>query len=174
MADISVEQKQGGSASWIWAIAAVVAVVGLMGWLFTTQTTTTQVVTEDAVVADTLADGSAEPEAEAAELAAIGAAPDSFAGRELRVDGVEVAAVLGNRGFWADVPGSNPFLVILGPEVTDAEWLESGATVAVEGTVEPVTDAALNEWVEAEAIRTAARDEASFATHFLQVNEVEL
>ncbi|MQA90698.1 MAG: hypothetical protein GEU90_10745 [Gemmatimonas sp.] len=179
MADISVEreQKQSGNFTWIWAIAAIVAVVGLMAWLFSTQPTATEVVTADGALTETPAE-TAEPAStdagEAVELPAIGATPDAYMGRELRVSGVEVAAVLGTRGFWADVPGANPFLVILGPEVDDASWLTGGATVTLEGTVEPVTDTELDAWVEGETIRTAARDEASFATHFLQVNQVEM
>jgi hypothetical protein len=180
MADISVEKERkqgGGGLTWLWAIAAIVAVVGLMAWLFSTQPTETQVVTTDGEVADTMAapgGAGAAAGAEAAELPAIGATPDAFMGREVRVSDVEVAAVLGDRGFWANVPGANPFLVILGPEVADTGWLASGATVTVEGTVEPVTDDALNQWVQGQTIRTAARDEASFATHFLQVNQIEM
>lgn len=180
MADISVERKQGsgggGNAMTIvWAIVAIASVVGLMAWLLSTQGTTTQVVTEGET-GDTLAaesGGATETAGEAADLPSIGAAPDSYVGRNLQVSGVEVAAVLGNRGFWADVPGTNPFLVILEPDVTDTAWLESGATVTVEGTVEPVTDATLDQWVQAEAIRPAARDEASFATHYLRATGVQ-
>ena len=47
------------------------------------------------------------------------------------VDEVAIAAVLGDRGFWADIPGQNPFLVIVGPTVTDASWVAAGDTVGV-------------------------------------------
>ena len=100
MADISVERKNGGGSSgltWIWAIAAVASVLGLMVWLLSTQGTTTTVVTEGATT-DSLAAGAPAPAggtAETADLPAIGAAPDSYMGRELQVAGVEVAAVLG-------------------------------------------------------------------------------
>ncbi len=172
MADINVEAKQDGNKSWILALVAILAIVGLMAWLFSTQSTTTQVVT-DTVGADTAAVEEAST-AETAELAAVGAAPDSFAGRVIRVEDVDVAAVLGERGFWADVPGANPFLVILGPEVADAAWLNGDATLSMEGTVEPVTEEVLDEWVTGTIIREQARDEAGFATHYFQAVDVDV
>jgi hypothetical protein len=164
MADISVERKKGGEFTWIWAGAAILAVVGLMAWLFTTQPTTTQVVTGPA--GDTAAE--AESTAQVVNLAEVGANPDAFAGREVRVENATVAAVLGNRGYWADVPGANPFLVIIDPTAGDAGWIAGGASRTLEGTVHPVTDEELETWVLSQAIRPEARDEASFATHYLR------
>ncbi|MEX2570290.1 MAG: hypothetical protein WD737_03225 [Gemmatimonadota bacterium] len=171
MADIRVEKKSGGNLTAVWAVAAVVAILALMAWLFMTQETTTEVITEAAV--DTTEVEEEASTVEAVELSAVGATPDAFAGREIRVDSVDVAAVLGNRGFWADVPGANPFLMILAPETGDPSWLNADATATFEGTVEEVTDAELDQWVQTQAIREQARDEASFATHYLRVTGVE-
>lgn len=167
MADISVEQKKSGTFSRIWAAVAILAVLGLMLWLFTNQQTTTQVVqTRDTVEDPAAVEGPGS--AEVVQLSALGANPDGFVGREVRVTNVEVASVLGNRAFWADVPGANPFLVVLAPEAGDASWVANEATSTLQGTVEPVTDTELDAWVQSQAIRPEARDEAGFATHYLR------
>lgn len=171
MADISVEQKKGGDLTWIWAAAAIIAIVALMAWLFSTREAA-----ETAVVTDTGADTTAVAEAAgppATDLAAVGGTPDQFVGQEIRVENVPIAAVLGDRGFWAEIPGQNPFLMVVGPEVTDAGWVAAGDTVSLSGTVQPVTEEVVNEWVTAGSIREGASAEASFATHYMQVTQAE-
>lgn len=167
MADISVERKKGGDLTWIWAAAAIVAVVGLMAWLYSTR----ELATTAAVVPADTTEAVADTGPAATELAAIGGAPDQFVGQEVRVDEVPIAAVLGDRGFWADIPGQNPFLVIVGAAVPDASWVAAGDTVAVEGTVQPVTEEIVAQWVSGQVIREGAAPEASFATHYLEVAE---
>lgn len=173
MADINVEAKQGGNMRLILAGGAIIAIVALMVWLFSTQTTTTQVVTDDTIGTDAVEVEEAST-AEVAELSAVGANPDAFAGRPIRVDDVDVAAILGERGFWADVPGANPFLVILAAEAGDAGWLDGDAELDMEGTVEPVTDEVLDAWVADGTIREQARDEAAFATHYFNATDVDV
>lgn len=172
MADINVEEKQGGNSRVILAIGAVIAIVALMAWLFSTQSTTTQVVTDGTVGTD--AEVEEVSTAELAELSAVGANPDAFSGRPIRVAGVDVAAVLGERGFWADVPGANPFLVILAAESGDAGWLDGDAAIDMEGTVEAVTDEVLDAWVADGTVREQARDEAAFATHYFNATDVDV
>lgn len=162
MADISVQQKSGGM-TWLWALLAVAAVAGFMFWLSVQaeQAGTVAAVEGDTAAAQAGAAGSGN---EAAELSAIAATPDAFAGRTLQVNAVPVAATVGPRAFWGDVPGQNPFLVILGPNV-QAGQVAAGQAFTVVGTVRAVDEAALNEWVQSGAISEAQRDEASFATH---------
>lgn len=171
MADISVQQKKAGSFTWLWAVVAIAAIIGLMIWLATQQGTSALVGESGAGSSAAVQETGAQ--AEAVDLATVGAEPNRFQGREIRVSGVPVAAVLGNRAFWADVPGANPVLVILGPQVQDTGWLNVSAVVNVLGSVEPVNDAVVGEWVQNETIRPGARDEASFATHYLLVDQVE-
>jgi hypothetical protein len=172
MADISVEKKQGGGdLTWVWALVAVLAVGGLMLWLATNQQTTTQIVS--GIGADTVPGAPAAAAGEPVDLATLSADPEPFTGRQVQASNVSVAAVLGNRAFWADVPGANPFLVVVGPEVAATDWLNAGATLStVQGAVQPVTDAELNQWVEGQVIRPEARDEASFASHYLNANQI--
>jgi hypothetical protein len=166
MADISVQKKNGSDLTWVWAAAAVVAIVALMAWLLSTQDQgTTSAAPVESDTAETVV------AAEAVELSAVGGAPDQHVGRTLQISEVPVAAQLGDRGFWADVPGANPFLVILGPSVADVSWLAPGASPAVVGTVQPVTEAELDAWVQGSVLQPDARDQAAFATHYLLVSE---
>ena len=168
MADISVEHKKGGDLTWIWAAAAIVAVVALMAWLYSTRDTAG---TSAAVVPADTAGAVAETGPAGIELSAIGGTPDQFVGQEVRVDAVPIAAVLGDRGFWADIPGQNPFLVIVGPGVSDVSWVAAGDTVGVQGTVQPVSEEVVGQWVSGQVIREGAAPEASFATHYLEVSQ---
>ena len=169
MADITVQQKKGTDLTWLWAAAAIIAVLALMAWLYSTrELVTTAAVTEGADTA-----GAEVATTPVTELATIGMTPDQFVGQEVRVEGVPIAAVLGNRGFWAEIPGANPFLMIVDPAVTDVAWVAAGDTVALQGTVQPVTEQGVNQWVQAEMIRPGASAEASFATHYMQVTEAE-
>jgi hypothetical protein len=171
MADISVEKKQGADLNWLWALVAVLAVVGLMFWLATNQQTSTQVLTG----ADNGTGVAADPAstAEVVDLSLLSADPAPYTGRQVRVADVTVAAVLGERAFWADVPGANPFLVVLGAEVSETGWVQGGATVnTLEGTIQTVDEAVLDQWVQGQVIRPVARDEASFASHYLNATQV--
>jgi hypothetical protein len=171
MADISVEKKQGADLNWLWALVAVLAVGGLMVWLATNQQTTTQVVT--GAGNDTAVAAGAASTAEAVDLSLLSADPDPYTGRQVRVSDVTVAAVLGERAFWADVPGANPFLVVLGAAVAETGWVEGGASVnALEGTIQAVDEAVLDQWAQGQVIRPEARDEASFASHYLNTSQV--
>lgn len=169
MADISVQQKKATNLTWIWAVVAIVAIIGLMLWL-ATQPPPTPVVTEAGTGAGPAAEAAS---VETVDLANLGAAPDQYLGRSVEVRAVPVAAVLGDRAFWADIPGANPFLVILGPEVQDLSWVSEGASATLQGEVEPVLESGVAEWVGNGTIRPGASDEVSFATHYLLVDRVQ-
>jgi hypothetical protein len=164
MADISVEKKPAGDFTWLWAAAAILAVVGLMAWLLSTRQAAVQVVTDERSPTEEVDPTTA---AETVAISALAAAPAQYADREVRVEGATVAAVLGERGLWVDVPGGNPFLTILGPEIPGEPFIMTDQRVNLEGTVQPVTEADLDRWVQQNIIRQAARDEASFAEHYL-------
>jgi len=181
MADIDVVEKEsggsgfGGSPTLIWVLVAVLAVGGLFTWLAvaSSRTTGTAVVQEDrreraergAVAADSEA-------GEAAVFAEVAAGPDPYIGRQLQLENIEVAATLGPTAFWGDVPGANPFLVVIAPEAGDP-GLEAGQTYDVRGVVNLVTEELVDEWVESGSIRAGARDEAGFATHYLLAERIQ-
>lgn len=172
MADISVQQKQGGGLTWLWALLAVAAVIGLMLWL---GAESADIDEQAALAADSAAVAEREPAAaggEAAELAAIASDPAGFTGRPLAVSGVPVAATLGPRAFWAEVPGANPFLVVLAPEVANPEAAAIGQRVDLGGSVADVTPEVVTEWVQQGVLNEGARAEAEFATHYLLASQM--
>lgn len=170
MADIDVEQKKAGQQTWIWALVAIISVLALMLWLASQPEETGPVVMED----DTTAVGADadEPGTETVELTAIAAAPGDFAGRTIRVEGVEVVATLGPRAFWANIPGQNPFLVIVEEGAGDAALVAAQQDVNIRGAVGEVTEALVDEWIAAGAVNQGARDEATFATHAIVADRI--
>jgi hypothetical protein len=181
MADIDVVEKEsggsgfGGSPTLIWAVVAILAVGGLFVWLAvaSSRTTGTAVVQEERAERVERGAVPADPEAgDAAVFADVAAAPDPYIGQRLEFEDVEVAATLGPTAFWGDVPGANPFLVVIAPEAGDP-GLEGGQTYDIRGVVNLVTEELVSEWVESGAIRPGARDEASFATHYLLAERIQ-
>lgn len=168
MADISVQKKSGTDLSKVWAAAAVVAIIALMGWLLAIRPPPEEAVipTDDVETAEVAA-----PAGEAVEVAALGTDPEQYVGQTVETT-VTVAAPLGDRGFWADVPGGNPFLVIVDQGAGDPGWISSGSSADVVGTVEAVDEAALDSWITNLMIQPEARDQAAFATHYLSVTSV--
>ncbi len=173
MADIDVEQKTArpagggiGSMNWLWPLIAVLAVGGLFWWLARESEATrgTPVVQETTPAEQP---GAPAAPAEAAELPTVAGTPETYVGRRIAVDNVQVAATLGPSAFWADIPGANPFLVMYSPDLTQRPQLVSGQRVNVAGVIAPVTDSLLNVWVQSGAIRPGDRDAAAFATHYL-------
>jgi HAMP domain-containing protein len=171
MADISVEQKSGGQKTWIFAILAVVLILALMLWL-AQQTRNLGPIT--AVEGDqptaTTGPGATEFTGEQVELSAVAQNPEGFTDRTVAMQNVPVAAALGPRAFWADIPGQNPFLMILGPNVAEVQMPVPGQELNVEGTLQPVTEQQINDWVTAGTVAEGSRDEAAFAEWYLLVS----
>lgn len=167
MADISVEQKSSAQKTWIWALLAVILIIALMFWLNrqSQELGRTAAIQGDTVGA--MAPGTAAATGEAADLEAVAQDPDSYQGRALSLQGVPIAAALGPRSFWADIPGQNPFLVILGPNVAEVQMPVAGQRLNLSGTVQPVTEQQINDWITAGTVAQGSREEAAFATHYL-------
>lgn len=164
MADISV--KKGTDLTWLWAIAAVIAVGALMAWLYVNRPADTGVVMTDAE--DTTASVETAA-ATAVELEAVGAAPADYVGQQIQVADVPVTVLLGPKAFWADVPGQSPLFVAVDSSVEDASWVTEGATLSVEGSVQPITPEALDAMVQSQALLPEGRMQAEIATHYLNV-----
>lgn len=169
MADIGVTQKSAAKPAWIWILLAVLTVGALMWWLSVqTSDYAAQVVLDDPDAAAVEDDLSAGPAGEAVELPAVAAAPDGFAGRTVALENVKVAALLGPRAFWADVPGANPFLVVLDGDMQRVPELAAGQLLSLTGMVEPVDEALLERWINSGAMPEGRREEAAFATHYVR------
>lgn len=170
MADIDVEQQKSGQSTWIWAAAAIAAVIALMLWLASQEVDSGPVVMEDEA-ADTTA---AEQEAgvTTVELAAISAAPAEYMDSTVRVQQASVAATLGARAFWADIPGQNPFLVVVGADAGDSGAIATGNELELRGTVGEVTEEIVDQWIADGAVNEGARDEATFATHYFAADRI--
>lgn len=164
MAEITIQKSKGADLTWVWAIAAIASIIGFMAWLFVNQPASTAVNTEAAeeVVAAT-----------PATLAAIANAPDHFGSDPVQVDQLNVAALLGQRVFWAMPEGASPVLVVVGPEVADVSWVAEGNTVSsVIGTVEAVTEPILDSLVSTGALLAEGKSQAVFSQYYLAINEV--
>lgn len=172
MADIDVQREKAGQNTWIWMAIAILAVAALLFWLASQEKAEAPVVMEDdsteAVETDTTG---AAGGGETVDLVALAGAPTSYMGRTVVIEDVDVASNLGERVFWANVSGQNPFLVMVEDDAGDAS-IDTGDTVDLEGTVEEVTESVVDEWIADGALRENARDEATFATHYLRVTEI--
>lgn len=172
MADIDVEQHEGGQKTWIWMAIAIVSVLALMFWLASQDADTGPVVMEeDGATADTVVDEDASG-TETVELAALGATPDQYMGRTLRIENAQVAATLGPRAFWANISGQNPFLVVANEDAGNTGSIASGNELELRGTVAEVTEEIVDQWIADGAVNEGARDEATFATHYLAADRI--
>jgi hypothetical protein len=169
MADIDVAQKPAGQSTLLWALLAIVAVGGLMVWLAVqSHRTTTAVVVQETVEERDRASQRARPTV-TVELSELGANPDGHTGRDVETV-TPIAATLGARAYWADIPGANPFLVVL-TEGAAVDDLASGQTITVAGLVVEVTEALVDQWIAEGAINEGSRAEAVFASHAILADE---
>jgi hypothetical protein len=171
MADIEVREKDSakkvkgaGLDSRIWMVVAFLAVGGLMAWLYyqTDRIDRTTTVVEAPVEEDTRA-GEYEP----GEITAVAVDAVPFEGSRLSFSNVAVAAMVGERAFWAEAPGVNPFLVAYGPDLTAPARVQQGDRFDIRGLIATVDDELLDEWVASGVISEGRRAEAEFATHYL-------
>lgn len=151
-------------------ILSFVVIGGFLFWL------RGQAAQEEELQAQAAAERAAQdtvPTVDAVSPAEIERDATPYEGQEIRLASVEVASLLGEQGFWLDMPGGNPFLVSLTSDlgVTGAE-VTPGSPVTVVGTVVAMTDSILTDWVDSGSIAEGDRIVAEFATHFLQASEV--
>jgi hypothetical protein len=171
MAEIDIEQQESGQKTWIWAAVAIAAVLALMLWLASQEESTGPVVMEEDP-ADTTAAATDETGAQTVELAALSAAPATFMDSTVRVQQAPVAATLGPRAFWAEIPGQNPFLVVVAEDAGDTGTIASGNELELRGTVGEVTEEVVDQWIAEGAVNEGARDEATFATHYFAAERI--
>ena len=171
MADINVERRRsGGGLTWVLALAAVVVVGGFLYWLGASSEPTSV-----AVVEGEAADSAdAGPAATAVALGTFANAPDSYDGQTIRLESVDVASRLGNEAFWIQLPNQVPYLIKLdSAALSQAAAIQAGGKVTVTGPVRMMNDSVLGAWEQRGVLQGTQRDEASFATSFLEAVRVQ-
>jgi hypothetical protein len=159
-------RRSDAGNSTIWMIVALAAVVGLIIWLMlATQRLDDRVGIENGMEE---VDGEPATTVTAQELEAD---PAAHEGTRVRLQNVQVDNMLGQRTFWANAGEARQFLVVVSAAQSGA--IDAGARLSVvEGTVRTRTDEELDRWIQEGALRADARDDALFATHYLQAGRV--
>jgi hypothetical protein len=130
-----------------------------------------------AVVEDAAAAVEDDPFADAPMVAAgdlvTGAGAGAYAGQVVRLEPTDVASLLGQQGFWLDLPQS-PFLVSYSQQMlADNETVTPGSRVRITGTVLAMSDSVAAAWFEAGRIGEGDQLAASFATHFIEAQRIQ-
>jgi hypothetical protein len=170
MADINVERDDSpGRYNWAWMVAAVAIVAAFLVWLTIASEPSQVAVVEN----DNDADNEGVPTVPVAEF---GTNPDFFAGERLRVPDLYVQARLGPSAAWVELPDGMPNLVRLLPRVREQGIeLQPRDSIAVTGTVVPMTDSILDDWRAQNILETESqRLEPEFALSFLEASSVRV
>lgn len=165
MADSKAQHSSAGNTT-ILMIAALALIAGLFWWLsITAEPTRISVVEEDTTGAP-VDDGSGAADVTLAEF---GAGPQGFQSLNIRLRDVPVAARLGDRGFWIQLPNNQPYLIHLGEELSSGgASVASGDRVTVSGVVRLMSDSVLTAWRSSGVLSDDLEmEEARFAQSYL-------
>lgn len=150
--------------------ATLVAIVGFMWWLGANAEPSSVAVVEP----DSAAEGSGPALAGTqVDLAALAASPENYTGQQVQMQGLEVASMLGAQAFWVNPPNNVPFLIKIDDQAAGTQ-IPVGGAVDLSGTVHMMSDSVLTSWEERGAIEGTQRDEASFATAFVQASAIRV
>lgn len=164
-------RKQSGSLSLPMMIAAFVVIGGFMFYL-NQSSRAFRVEVSEASEAAVMAASEGDP-GSAAALGDVASAPESFAGRRVQLSGLPIVSRVGEASFWVDTPSGSYFLVRMLPAVLEtAPEIANGALATVSGTVHMMSDSVLAAWESNAVIDAGQRDEASFATAFIEVDQI--
>lgn len=169
MAAIGSRRGAASTISLILAVAAFVAIGGLIYWLnATAEPTQREFVPQDTA--------SEEPVGEypVVTLEQLRSELQEYVGFEIQMRGLTVNSTLGEYAFWVG-PQDNPFLVMRDSTAFANKMdLANGDGVAVTGTIHEMSDSTLDAWEERGAIEgQGERAVASFAEIFMEVHSVE-
>lgn len=173
MANTEIERRGSGrQLTLVWAGLAVVLIVVFLVWLGISSEPSEMALVREAREADATTVSPDAPVPVTIEEFARNV--DAQVGRAVRLDDVAIAARMGTRAFWINLPGDVPFLVQLTPElVQDGQQVQAGQVVSVAGIVHVRTDSVLAAWEEQGVIATAGqRAEAEFASHFIEASRI--
>jgi hypothetical protein len=150
-------------------IVAFVVIAGFMYWL----SEQAALEREARVVEDTVPAEDTMSSAQLVAPADIQMDATPFEGQEIRLNAVNVASLLGDQGFWLEMPNGNPFLVSMGPELMAAgTTVTPGSPATVIGVVHAMNDSTLTAWTDAGTIAESDRIVAEFATHYIEATDV--
>lgn len=158
-------QPTGSKLSLPLMILAFLAVAGFVYWLSVTAQPTEIPVAEEEEEEPALELGLEVFQTRSAEVV----------GQRVRLQDVQVAALLGVQAFWFEFPDGNIYLARVGPELAGAGFqLEEGDELQLTGVVREMNDEVLDEWVNQGVIPTDARDMAAFAQTFIEADDIQI
>jgi len=161
------EKEGSGIPSWVVAVVAILGVVGFLWWISSAaQPRDLVAITEDD---DTTAAASSGMTGEVVGLDQIVSNASGLVGRDIIIEDVSVAAAMGQRAFWIDLPNQQPFLISMGGEVVP---VQSGDVVDVAGRMHVMSDSVIAAWTSSGAITQGQEAEAQFAQTFLEAATV--
>lgn len=169
MAEIG-SRRGAANTSLLLAIAAFVAIGGLMYWLnVTAEPTEVEYNPEDVEAAEE----APESDVPIVALEDLRAEIEGYANIEIEMRDHTVSSTLGDEAFWIG-PDQNPFLVKMRPAaVEEVGAVQNGDVVDIRGTIREMTDSVLDDWEERGSIEgSGERAVASFAEYFMEANEV--
>lgn len=161
--------KSAGQFTWLWMILAVVAIGGFFTWLAANSKPSSVVVVDE----EEPALATSVENAVTVTLADLMDGIDQYRGQVVRVEGVQVVSMLGDRAFWTTFPNNTPFLIKIGDSLAEEGFsVQAGDVVTVVGQLSAMSESVLTAWEEQGVLQNAnQRLEAEFATDFIDVVE---
>jgi len=169
MASTGSRRGAAPTMSLILAIAAFLAIGGLIYWLnVTAEPTQTEFVPQDTASEEPVGDYPI------VTLEQLRSELQEYVGFEVQMRGLTVNSTLGEYAFWVG-PQDNPFLVMRDSTAfANRMELANGDGVAVTGVINEMSDSTLDAWEELGAIEgQGERAVASFAEVFMEAHSVE-
>lgn len=170
MTEKQIQQRSPvGRFNGLLMLLAILTIGGFLVWV-TINSETSQVEVVEGADADESELGEAL-EVVAAETFAAG--PDTYVDREIRVNDLEVAAAMGARAYWAELPPDGAlYLIKLDPPASEVVTATNGDRLSVTGRVLAMGDSVLDAWTEQGVIETEGqRQQAEFAITFIEASE---
>ncbi len=151
-------------------LGAFVLLAGFMYWLSITAEPTAppEIVEDEEPVVEEMMAGTL------IEASALETGAGNYVGQTVRLDGLNVASPVGGKAFFVDLPRT-PFLARLSDELIAAGEAVPPVqqSVNIVGSVVAMNDSIVSAWAEAGDITDNDRLMVEFATHFLEVLEMQ-
>lgn len=170
MTEKQIQQRSpAGRFNGLLMLLAILTMGGFLVWV-TINSETSQVEVVEGADADESELGGG---LEVVDAETFAAGPDGYVDREIRVDDLAVAAAMGPRAYWAELPPDDAlYLIKLDPPASDAVSATNGDRLSVTGRVLTMTDSVVNAWTEQGVIETEGQAvEAAFAITFIEASE---
>lgn len=160
--------SRGEASTIVWALAAVVVVVGFVAWLsMTAEPSVSPLTMED----DTTAAGPAA----ASPVTAGDFEPnvDTYRGRTIELQDVPVVQHMGQSIVWVELPSGSPFLVKVSDAVAANGLPAAQSRVHVVGIVREKSPALLQQWQDSGILESAGqRTQAEFGSSYIEATAI--